>query len=84
MKEKLRAPLQLGEFQVALEAMTTSKSPSPDGIVLEFFKEMWLLIGVEFLGMIQTSLRDGKFLPGVIRGMIALLHKRGLRTALTN
>jgi hypothetical protein len=84
IKEKLRAPLQLGELQAALEAMSTGKSLGPDGIVLEFFKEMWSLIGVEFLGMIQTSLQDGKFPPGMTRGMIALLHKGGLWTALTN
>jgi hypothetical protein len=52
MKDKLRAPLQLSELQLALNDMNVGKSPSPDGIVLEFYREYWQLIGQEYLTVI--------------------------------
>jgi hypothetical protein len=84
MKMKLRAPIQLGEQKAALNDMKTGKSPGPNGIVLEFYKEFWDLIGEEYLQIIHNSIREGSFPPSVIAGMIALLHKGGTRSALTN
>jgi hypothetical protein len=52
--------------------------------VLEFYKEFWLLIGEEYLQMLQLSILNEKFLPVVMTGMIALLYKGGKRKALTN
>jgi hypothetical protein len=42
---EMKAPLQLGELQAALGEMCTGKSPSLDGIVLEFYMEFWPFIG---------------------------------------
>jgi hypothetical protein len=84
MKNKLKAPMQLGELQTALGEMCMEKSPGPDGVVLEFYREFWKLIGPEFLEIIKTSIHNGRLPPGVTTGMLALLHKGGLRTALSN
>ena len=64
--------------------MSPGKSPGPDGIVLEFYKIFWNLLGTEFIAMINESVREGRLPPGVTQGMIVLLHKGGNRQALTN
>jgi hypothetical protein len=84
VKNKLRAPIQLGELKAAVDNMRTGKSPGPDGIVLEFYKEFWHLIGEEYLHMVQLSIYNEQFPPSVTTGMIALLYKGGERQALTN
>jgi exonuclease III len=84
MKRKLQAPIQLSELKLAIDNMCVGKSPGPDGLILEFYKEFWQLIGEEYLSMVQLSIQTGKFPPGVTTGMIALLHKGGERKALTN
>jgi hypothetical protein len=84
MKTKLCAPLQLGELQAALKDMKGGKSPGPDGVILEFYKEFWSLIDQEYLEMLLASIQAGRLPPGVTTSMIALLHKGGQRTALTN
>jgi hypothetical protein len=44
--------MQLRELHKAITEMSTSKSPGPDGVALEFFKELWPLIGQEYLELI--------------------------------
>jgi hypothetical protein len=51
MKEKLRALVSLSELQKVLSEMKPDKSPGPDGIILEFFREYWALIGKEYLNI---------------------------------
>jgi exonuclease III len=84
MKCKLQKPIGLGELKRAIDLMCTGKSPGPDGIVLEFYREFWQLIGKEYLQMVLASVRNQEFPPGVTSGMIALLHKGGERKTLTN
>jgi hypothetical protein len=84
MKRRLRAPIQLGELKAAIDNMCTGKSLGPDGIVLEFYREFWQLIGEEYLRMVQLSILNERFPLSVTTGMIALLHKGGERQALTN
>ena len=72
------------ELRTALWDMSPGKSPGPDGIVLEFYKVFWNILGIEFTTMINESIREGRLPPGVTQGMIVLLHKGGDRQALTN
>lgn len=64
--------------------MKAGKAPSPDGIVLEFYKVYWDTICIDFLRMITDSVQRGQLPAGVTHGMIALLHKGGSRQNLTN
>jgi hypothetical protein len=64
--------------------MQIGKSPGPDGIVIEFYRCFWDLIGEEYLQIILESTRSGRLPIGVTQGMITLLHKGGPRQALTN
>ncbi|CAK9857665.1 unnamed protein product [Sphagnum jensenii] len=40
------------EIRLALEAMAKGKAPGPNGIIVEFFLSMWLVIGREYTKMI--------------------------------
>ena len=64
--------------------MCPGKSPGPDGIVLEFYKVYWNLLGAKFTGMINVSIGEGRLPPGVTQRMIVLLYKGGDQQALTN
>ena len=52
MKRKLQAPIQLSELKLAIDNMCVGKSLRPDGLILEFYKEFWQLIGEEYLQMV--------------------------------
>ena len=80
----LQAPIAQEELRAALWDMCPSKAPRPDGIVLEFYKVFWNILGAEFTVMINTSIHEGRLPPGVNQGMIVLLPKGGDRHELTN
>jgi hypothetical protein len=84
MKATLSASVSVGELQKALSEMKLGKSSGPDGIILEFYREYWPLIGEEYLSMIQDSIRTSRFPAGVTTSMIALLFKSRVRAALSN
>jgi hypothetical protein len=83
-KASLSDQITLGELKNAIDDIQPSKSPGPDGLVLEFFRIYWDIIGLDYHRMILESISVGRFPNGVTAGMIALLHKGGERKLLTN
>lgn len=65
------------ELRAAVHAMATGKSPGPDGVVVEFFRHFWDLIGPEFTHMIQSAVTSGVLPNDMNKGLIALLPKAG-------
>jgi hypothetical protein len=55
--------------------VANEKAPGPNGVMIEFFKTFWKLVGPDYLHMIRQSLGEGKFLSSMVRGLITLLHK---------
>ncbi len=51
------------------------KTPSLNGIIVEFFQKMWGIIGKEYLLMVQESIQKILFPPRMMKGLISLLHK---------
>jgi hypothetical protein len=84
MKTRLQAPIGLSEVEEALKGMASGKSPGLDGVVIEFYKVFWELIGEEFHRMVLRAINLGRLPPGVTNGLISLLHKGGVRGQLTN
>jgi hypothetical protein len=82
MKDFLRSPISLAELTEALMEMTLHKSLGPDGIVTEFYKTMWPIIGEDFYQMLMDSIAIGRLSEGMTKGLIALLHKGGGRNTL--
>ena len=83
-KMALQAPMSQNNLRTILRDMRSSKSPGPDGIVLEFYKVFWNMLEAEYIVMINESIQEGRLPPGVTQGKIAFLHKGGDRHALTN
>ena len=83
-KINLEAPLTLEELRAALFDIKLGKSLRHDGVVVEFYKSFWNLIGDDYLRMIHENISLGWLLAGLTQGMIALLHKRQAQYALTN
>lgn len=55
-KTRLQSPLLLGELKKAVDAMKVGKSSGPDGIVIEFYREYWSLVGHKFLDMVESNI----------------------------
>jgi hypothetical protein len=72
------------EIEDALKSMKPGKSPGPDGILTEFYKIYWELIGDDYLIMISLAVQAGRLPTGVTKGLISLIHKGGERRKLTN
>lgn len=83
-KLSLSSPITLVELETAMKDMAIGKSPGPDGIILDFYRIYWEIIGKDYWLMIIETIHKGQLPKGVTKAMIALLHKGGQRSALTN
>jgi hypothetical protein len=84
MIEILKAPIQLQELTQALQDMASNKAPGYDGVITEFYKALWPVIGKEFFAMLQESLSIGRLPKGMNNGIISLLPKEGNRNSLNH
>jgi hypothetical protein len=57
--------------------MAVDKSPRPDDFAIQFFTQLWELIGEEFTYMLQQAYDQGCLLGQMNNGLITLLHKGG-------
>jgi hypothetical protein len=78
-----RVPDRL-ELKAAVDAMATDRSPGPDGILTEFYSFYWDIIGEDFTTMIIQAIESSRLLPGMTKGLIALLLKDGDLEYLSN
>jgi hypothetical protein len=76
-KASLSSPIEMHELEEALKGMVVGKSSGPDGVIVEFYKVYWEVIGADFHEMIQEAIRLGRLPTGVTKGLISLLHKGG-------
>lgn len=84
MKTKLERPVSLLELDAALKDMANNKAPGKDGVITEFYQKFWPLIRSDYMAMISDALAAGWFPNGVTCGVLAMLHKGGPRSLLTN
>jgi hypothetical protein len=57
MNGYLAKPLSKEELYLVMKALANGKSLSLDGIIVEFYKYFWYLIGEDFLKMIQATIK---------------------------
>lgn len=81
---KVAAPISTEELDKAIEGMASAHAPDPDDVLPKFFKKFWSIIKLDYLGMIQESIRKGSLPLGVSKGFILLLYKSKERIKLTN
>ncbi|CAM2104916.1 unnamed protein product [Caretta caretta] len=73
----LELPLSLAEFSEALRRMPTNKSPSMDGLIVEFYRVFWDVLGSDLVIVWAESLHNGVLPLSSRRAMLALLPKKG-------
>jgi hypothetical protein len=64
--------------------MANGCSPRPDGVLTEFYKYLWDVIGADFSRMITQAVEAACFLVGMTKGLIVLLPKEGDLESLSN
>ena len=80
----LMLPISSDELFVTISQMANGKSPGPDGLTVEFYKNSWDIIGREFTNIINEIHRSG-YIPREMKlGSIILIHKKGSTDLLQN
>jgi hypothetical protein len=67
----------LWKYEVHKLALTLvkGKSPSPNGIVIEFYVKIWHIIDDDFFKMVQCVVVIQRFPKGITKGLITLIFK---------
>ncbi|KAJ1167418.1 hypothetical protein NDU88_007809 [Pleurodeles waltl] len=84
-REVLNAPLTLVELHLTVKYFKSGKTPSSDGLLIDFYISLWNLVGPDLLELYEEMEQEG-VMPHTLReGMIALLYKhKGERCDLKN
>lgn len=51
-KKVLILPMTEHELLVALEVMAMEKAPGPDGVIIDFYHNIWVVVGKEYATMV--------------------------------
>ena len=60
----------------AASQMSTNKSPGSDGLLVEFYRRFWSLIGPDLVEILNYSFQHGSLSESQRRGIIRLLYKK--------
>ena len=83
-KAMLDSDITFEELAKSLKKMKNNKSPGPDGIVTEFYKIYWNLIGNDLHEVICAGLEDEQLAYTQYLATIVLLYKKGPRPDIKN
>ena len=72
-----KGPLTMAECKHALDGMAGGKSPGVDGLPAEFYQRFWLLLGEDYVEVMNFCFANQRLTPTQRSGVITLLHKRG-------
>ena len=64
--------------------MNNYKCPGPDGIIVEFYKEFWYIIGDDLSYILISGLDNNQLTYSKYLALIILLYKKGIREDLAN
>jgi hypothetical protein len=78
------ARVQYDEVKQVVKGLRSGCSPGIDGIINEFYKMYWSVIGEDFVEVINEIEQDGQLAPNQNLGVITLLYKAGDRNDLSN
>ncbi|KAJ3582865.1 hypothetical protein NHX12_000161 [Muraenolepis orangiensis] len=74
---ELEADVSLDELHTALQSMENGKAPGIDGLLVEFYKTMWSVMGEDLLMVLRDSLTGGQLPLSCRRAVLTLLPKKG-------
>ncbi|CAK8689745.1 unnamed protein product [Clavelina lepadiformis] len=82
--DSLETPISYEEIETAIRTLKLGKSPGPDGITAEMYKECWPIIKTEVKEVLQYWFAN-KIVPKEIkRGIVTIIHKKGDNAELKN
>ncbi|CAM2111481.1 unnamed protein product [Caretta caretta] len=76
-RDRLELPLTLAKFLEALRRMPTNKSPGMDGLIVEFYRVFWDVLGPDLVTVWAKSLQSGVLPLSYMRAVLTLLPKKG-------
>lgn len=65
------------KLSMAVTCMAKGNALGHDGIPMEFFLKLWLIVGHDFHRMVFRGIKKGILLEGVTKGFTSLILKRG-------
>jgi hypothetical protein len=80
----LTHPFSTLELREAVRELQRGKASGPDGIPIEFFKELWDFVAPDVLNLINYILERQDLGPELSTSIIALIPKSGQHNLLTN
>ena len=83
-KQNLEREISLDEIAKAIKKMANNKSPGEDGIIIEFYKIFWNLIGEDLHEVILHGLDNEELSYSQYLALIILLYKKGPRENIKN
>ena len=83
-RNKLESDLTDVELKKAIDKMANNKAPGEDGIIAEFYKKYWYLIGGDFTQVVKQIFWSNKLCNSQCRGIVTLIYKQGEREAIEN
>ncbi|KAK3530295.1 hypothetical protein QTP86_023919, partial [Hemibagrus guttatus] len=81
---ELDRELSLEELHEALQRMENGQASGIDGLLAEFYKAFWAVIGQDVLDVLRDSIRRGELPLSCRRAVLTLLPKKGDLTHLKN
>ena len=76
-KANLNVPISSEEISFAISALSSGKSPGPDGFPVELYKSFSSLLSPQLLSVLSDSFNYGKLPPSFNEASIILLLKKG-------
>lgn len=76
-KDKMEEKITLDELFEAAKALGKNKAPGKDGVLMEFYLNMWELMGPILLKLLEDGLANGCLVGDLTEGVLILLAKKG-------
>lgn len=75
--EELERPITIEEIKMAVSEMANHKSPGPDGLPVEIYKQYGEVLFQELLGVFNWAKEQGRLPTSMTEATIIVLHKEG-------
>ena len=69
------SPVSIGEIRGSEFKWKKGKSPGPDGLSVEFYRQFWGLLEDRIFNMFQDCIKNGEMVSTMKQGVISLIPK---------
>ena len=69
------SPVSIEDIREALNSMKKGKSPGPDGLSVEFYRQFWGLLETPIFNMFQYCIKSREMVSTMKQGLISLIPK---------